>query len=139
VERVCDRVAIVRAGRLVLTGDVAALRAQHRRRVELRFDGPAPDLAGVEGVSDLRIQDGFMACALTGDPRAFLAAVGSRATDLTIEPARLEDAFLELYAGEEADEAGLAGARHAAASDEGAGGASPGPAAGSADRGDGGR
>jgi len=30
--------------------------------------------------------------------------------DLTIEPARLEDAFLELYAGEEAAEAADAGA-----------------------------
>ena len=106
VERVCDRVAIVRAGRLVALEDVAVIRAQRRRRVELRFDGPAPDLAGVEGAEDVRIDGGSLVCTLAGSPRAFLAAIaGSAVTDLVIEPARLEDAFLELYAGEEADEA----------------------------------
>ena len=106
VERVCDRVAIVRAGRLVLTEDVAALRAQRRRLVELRFEGPAPDLGRLDSVSELTVGDGVLSCALAGDPRAFLEAIrGSAVTDLVIEPARLEEAFLELYAGEEAAEA----------------------------------
>ncbi len=106
VERVCDRVAIVRAGRLVLTEDVAALRAQRRRLVELRFEGPAPDLGRLDGVTELVLGDGVLSCALAGDPRAFLEAIrGSAVTDLVIEPARLEEAFLELYAGEEAAEA----------------------------------
>ncbi len=106
VERVCDRVAIVRAGRLVLTEDVAALRAQRRRLVELRFEGPAPDLGRLDGVSELVVGEGVLSCALAGDPRAFLEAIrGSAVTDLVIEPARLEEAFLELYAGEEAAEA----------------------------------
>lgn len=108
VERVCDRVAIVRAGRLVLTGDVAALRAQRRRRVELRFEGPPPDLAGVPGVADVAVDAlaSVLTCALAGDPRPFLEAIRAAAViDLAIEPARLEDAFLELYAGEEAAEA----------------------------------
>ena len=106
VERVCDRVAIVRAGRLVLTEDVAALRAQRRRLVELRFEGPAPDLGRLDGVSELVVGEGVLSCALAGDPRAFLEAIrGSAVTDLVIEPARLEEAFLELYAGEEAEEA----------------------------------
>ena len=106
VERVCDRVAIVRAGRLVLTGDVRELRAQHRRTVELRFDGPAPDLATIDGVADLAVGQGILTCTLSGDPRPFLDAIrGAAVTDLVIEPARLEDAFLDLYAGEEAAEA----------------------------------
>jgi polyether ionophore transport system ATP-binding protein len=106
VERVCDRVAIVRAGRLVLTGDVAELRARHRRRVELRFEGAAPDLSGIEGIDDVVVGDGGLVCALAGDPRPFLDAIrGAAVTDLVIEPARLEDTFLDLYAGEEAAEA----------------------------------
>jgi len=108
VERVCDRVAIVRAGRLVLTGEVASLRAQRRRRVELRYEGPPPDLACVPGVGGIDVDTaaGFLACSLEGDPRPFLDAIRSATvTDLAIEPARLEDAFLDLYAGEEAAEA----------------------------------
>ncbi len=105
VERVCDRVAIVRGGRLVATEDVGTLLAQRKRRVELRFDGEAPVLAAVDGVSGLAVEAGRLTCALVGDPRPFLAAIaGAAVTDLVIEPSRLEDAFLELYAGEEAAE-----------------------------------
>ncbi len=104
VERVCDRVAIIRAGRLVAFEDVAGLLARRRRTVEMRLAGPAPDLDGVRGVSSVEARGGLLTCQLEGDVGPFLAAIaGSAITDLTIEAARLEDAFLELYEG--ADEA----------------------------------
>jgi ABC-2 type transport system ATP-binding protein len=99
VERVCDRVAIVRRGRLVALEEIGALLARRRRTVEMRVDGPPPSLAGVPGVTDVVVVDGHVRCQLEGDIRPFLAAIaGSSVTDLTIEPARLEDAFLEFYA-----------------------------------------
>lgn len=98
VERVCDRVAIVRRGRLVALEEIGSLLARRRRTVEMRLAGPAPDLAGVPGVSDVEVGDGHLRCRLVGDVRPFLAAItAAPLTDLTIEPARLEDAFLELY------------------------------------------
>jgi beta-exotoxin I transport system ATP-binding protein len=99
VERVCDRVAIVRHGRLVAVEDVAALIARRKRNVELRYDGPPPALDGVAGVSDL-VRDGDrLACRLEGDVGPFLAALRNvQVRDLVIEPARLEEAFLEFYA-----------------------------------------
>jgi ABC-2 type transport system ATP-binding protein len=107
VERVCDRVAIVRAGRLVEVDDVAALLGRQRRRASMRLGGPAPSLDGVPGVSEVIASAGRLDCALEGDPRPFLAAIaGAEVLDLVIEPARLEDAFLELYEGEAAAEAG---------------------------------
>ncbi|HEY3336398.1 MAG TPA: ABC transporter ATP-binding protein [Candidatus Limnocylindrales bacterium] len=106
VERVCDRVAVVRAGRLVALEDVGTLLARRRRRVEIRLSGPPPALADVAGVSNLVIAGDLVTCDLDGDPRAFIAALdGAPIADLTIEPARLEEAFLELYEGEAADEA----------------------------------
>ena len=106
VERVCDRVAIVRAGRLVALEDVASLIRRRKRRVEIELDGSAPDLSGVAGVSDVAVDGRRLSCALEGDPRALLAALdGAPVADLVIEPARLEDAFLEYYHGEEAEEA----------------------------------
>ncbi len=101
VERVCDRVAIVRRGRLVALEEIGALLARRRRTVEMRLAGPAPEFAGVPGVSDVVVVDGHLRCHLEGDVRPFLAAIaGSQVTDLTIEPARLEDAFLEFYTDE---------------------------------------
>ena len=105
VERVCDRVAIVRRGRLVALEEIGALLARRRRSVEMRVEGDPPTLAGVPGVSDVVAVGGHLRCHLEGDVRPFMAAIaGSQVTDLTIEPARLEDAFLELYADDAADE-----------------------------------
>src|SRR4051812_13278950 len=108
VERVCDRVAVVRAGRLVALDDVGALLARRRRRVEVRFAGAVPDLRAVPGVADLTAEGATVTCSLDGDPGPFLAALATASVaDVVIEPARLEDAFLELY--EDAPQLGVAG------------------------------
>ena len=102
VERVCDRVAIIRTGRLVALERVGALVAHRRRQVEARLDAPAPGLAAalaaLPGVSSLEARDDRLAFGLDGDVRPLLHLLeGMPLADLTIEPARLEDAFLELY------------------------------------------
>ena len=102
VERVCDRVAIIRAGRLVALERVGALLARRRRHVEARLDAPAPALiaalAGLPGITSLEARDDRLAVGLDGDVVALLRLLeGVPLADLTIEPARLEDAFLELY------------------------------------------
>ncbi len=98
VERVCDRVAIIRSGRLVALSDIEVLLDRRRRHVEMRFAGDAPALEGVPGVSDVVAQGGSLSCQLEGDVGPFLAAIAhAQVRDLTIEPARLEEAFLEYY------------------------------------------
>jgi ABC-2 type transport system ATP-binding protein len=107
VERVCDRVAIVRRGRLVALQDVASLLEHRKRNVALRAsEDDLPALAGVTGVSGIaRTADGRLTCQLEGDVGPFLAALaGHRITDLTIEPAHLEEAFLELYEDKEPED-----------------------------------
>jgi ABC-2 type transport system ATP-binding protein len=104
VERVCDRVAIVRKGELVALTDVGELLARRRRRVEMRLDGPPPALDGLPGVSDVRVEDDLLTCQLEGEPGPLVAALqGVGIRDLLIEPARLEEAFMEYYADETAD------------------------------------
>ena len=58
MERVCDRVAIVRAGRLVALEDIPALLARRKRNVELRAPRAAAGLTGVAGVVRSRADDG---------------------------------------------------------------------------------
>jgi len=102
VERVCDRVAIIRQGRLVALEDIPSLLARRKRNVEIRLQGPAPTLHDVPGVSDIQLADGRLTCRLEGDVGPFLAAIaGLSISDLTIEPARLEEAFLEFYEDED--------------------------------------
>jgi ABC-2 type transport system ATP-binding protein len=99
VERLCDRVAIVRRGRLVALENVDALLARRKRNVEMRVSAAPPVLEGVPGVSNVTVApDGRITCQLEGDVGPFVAALrNARIVDLTIEPAHLEEAFLELY------------------------------------------
>jgi ABC-2 type transport system ATP-binding protein len=98
VERVCDRVAIVREGRLVALEETAGLLARRRRNIMMRFTGPPPRLEDVSGITNVERGDGYLRCRVEGSVRPFLAAiVDTVVVDLTIEPARLEEAFLEFY------------------------------------------
>jgi ABC-2 type transport system ATP-binding protein len=105
VERICDRVAIIRAGHLMALKEVGDLLAHRKRRVSLRWIGSAPDLAGTAGLADVVIEGDRMTATLQGDVSSFVRAIASPALqDLTIEPARLEEAFLEFYAEDEPGE-----------------------------------
>jgi ABC-2 type transport system ATP-binding protein len=98
VERVCDRVAIVRAGRLVALEETAGLLARRQRNVTMRFTGPPPRLDAVSGITNVKHGDGSVTCRVDGDVRPFLAAIADTVVvDLTIEPAHLEEAFLAFY------------------------------------------
>jgi ABC-2 type transport system ATP-binding protein len=101
VERVCDRVAIIRRGRLMALHGVEELLARRKRRVQVRWRGVAPDLSDVPGLSDVVVDGDRLTGTLLGDVAPFVRAVASPSlVDLIIEPARLEEAFLEYYADE---------------------------------------
>jgi hypothetical protein len=52
----------------------------------------------VSGITNVEHGDGYLTCRVEGSVRPFLAAIADAAVvDLTIEPARLEEAFLEFY------------------------------------------
>jgi ABC-2 type transport system ATP-binding protein len=105
VERICDRVAIIRAGHLMALQNVDDLLKRRKKKVELRWRGAAPDLAGIPGLADIEVDGDRMRATLLGDVSGFVRAIASPSLeDLTIEPARLEEAFLEYYAGDEASE-----------------------------------
>jgi beta-exotoxin I transport system ATP-binding protein len=99
VERVCDRVAIIRAGHLMALQHVDELLARRKRTIHLRWRGGTPDLSSVPGLADVTVLGDRVSASLLGDVAPFVRAVASpELLDLTIEPARLEEAFLEYYA-----------------------------------------
>jgi ABC-2 type transport system ATP-binding protein len=103
VERLCDRVAIIRAGHLMAIHEVNELLARRRRRVTIRWRGAAPDLSSLPGLEDVQVDGSRVIGTLSGEVAGFVRAIASpNLEDLTIEPASLEEAFLEYYAPEEA-------------------------------------
>ena len=53
VEAVCDRVAMLRAGRIIETGRLDVLRGLAALHVHAVVDGAVPDLSGLDGVSNV--------------------------------------------------------------------------------------
>jgi ABC-2 type transport system ATP-binding protein len=98
VERVCDRVAIIRGGSLAALEHISTLVARRQRHVEVRFNGPPPDLGSIPGVTNVIVDRDIVTCRFAGDVLPLLRHLATLAVrDLTIEQARLEDVFLELY------------------------------------------
>jgi ABC-2 type transport system ATP-binding protein len=102
VERICDRVAIIRAGHLMVVQHVDELLARRKRTIRLRWRDGTPNLSSVPGLADVTVQGDRVSATLLGDVAPFVRAVASpELLDLTIEPASLEEAFLEYYAEEQ--------------------------------------
>ncbi|OON28103.1 MULTISPECIES: ABC transporter ATP-binding protein [Micromonospora] len=98
VEAVCDRVAILRAGRLVDVATVPELRRLHRSEVTARFTGAAPDLAAVPGVDLIDQAGGMLRFSLAGPPAPALRALAAAdVTALTVREPSLEEIFLDYY------------------------------------------
>ncbi len=99
VERVCDRVAMLRSGKLVTVGTVVQLRQAERRRVVADFsaDVDASALAHFGQVTASSARHVELLVAQTQVP-ALVARLGMLPlADLLVEHPTLEEAFLEHY------------------------------------------
>ena len=106
VERLCDRVGIIRAGDLMAVHDVDELLQRRKRRVMLRWRGAAPEPETLPGLTDVVVDGSRITGTLSGEIAGFVRSIASpNLEDLTIEPASLEEAFLEYYADAGEDEA----------------------------------
>jgi ABC-2 type transport system ATP-binding protein len=103
VERVCDRVGIIRDGHLVTVADVGDLKARSLRKIELHFDGPAPEEAfsKLAGVQDLDSHGETLTISLEGPVDAVIKEA-ARHTVVNIETREptLEDLFLAYFGGD---------------------------------------
>jgi ABC-2 type transport system ATP-binding protein len=100
VEALCDRVSIIRSGRIVESGTLDELRHLTRTSVTAELATVPPDLAVLPGVHDVVVTDHRVACEVDTDAleevmRA-LSAAGIRR--LISHPPTLEELFLRHYA-----------------------------------------
>jgi ABC-2 type transport system ATP-binding protein len=100
VQRVADRVGLVREGRLALVEPVETLRRRAFTRVEVTFAGPPPadGLADVAGVRELGRRGHVVTFALEGEADPLVKALARyHVVALDSREADLDDIFLELY------------------------------------------
>jgi len=102
VERVCDRIGIIRDGRLIAVERVVDLlgRTQRRASVEFVEQVDLDELRSLPGVSDLVAEDGRVSFRVTGDLDAVVKAISRHTVaDLELAHPTLEEVFLTYYEG----------------------------------------
>jgi ABC-2 type transport system ATP-binding protein len=98
VEATCDRVGILRSGRLVDQGSLSELRHLSAQTIEVTFDGPAPELGPLPGVAIQATTPNALHLEVSGELSPLLAELaGHRIISLTSRPPSLEELFLHHY------------------------------------------
>ena len=100
VEAVCDRVGILRNGRLVDQGTLEQLRHLSVQTVEVTFAGRAPELPQLPGVHVVSAGANALRFEVTGSVGPLIAAIaGHPVATLTSREPSLEEIFLHHYDG----------------------------------------
>ncbi|ALV38566.1 hypothetical protein AS200_14760 [Streptomyces sp. CdTB01] len=103
VEALCDRVAILRSGRLVEIGTLAEMRHLSALAIEATFTSTPPDLSRVPGVSDIEIEGNRVRLRVQGSVEPLLDRLtAARVTQLLSREPSLEELFLARYGAEPA-------------------------------------
>jgi ABC-2 type transport system ATP-binding protein len=98
VEAVCDRVGILRGGRLVDEGTLAELRHLGAQTVEVTFAGPVPALPQIDGVAAAAAGENALSFEVTGSVAPLLSALaGKDVVSLRSREPSLEEIFLHHY------------------------------------------
>ena len=104
VQRVANRVGIIRHGHLVAVETVADLRSKAIRTVNIFFDGPvdASAFEGLPGVREATSQNEHVTLSFDGQMETLLKVVTERfhVLDITTHEADLEEIFLTYYRDE---------------------------------------
>jgi len=105
VQRVANRVGIIRHGKLIAVETVADLRSKAIRTVNIFFDGPvdAGEFKGLPGVREVASQNEHVTLSFDGQMETLLKVVTERyhVLDITTHEADLEEIFLTYYRDEE--------------------------------------
>lgn len=106
IEQTCDRVAIIREGRLVKIDHVTALKDLHQHEVEISFTGPASmewfkNVAGVTSVAQ-GADEHILQINVQGELTEIIRIAGEHhATNIDTHEPSLEEVFLRFYEPEQ--------------------------------------
>ena len=102
VEKVCDRVGIIRQGKLITVETIESLKSHSIRQLDIHFAAPVPKekFINIPGVRDIVVEDNLLTCTVVGslDALVKVAARFEVANIISHEPS-LEDIFMTFYNG----------------------------------------
>jgi ABC-2 type transport system ATP-binding protein len=100
VEKVCDRVGIIRQGKLVTVETIETLKSHSVRQLEIHFARAIPKekFSNVQGIRDILVQDKLLTCNVVGSLDALVkAAAQFEVINIISHEPSLEDIFMTYY------------------------------------------
>jgi ABC-2 type transport system ATP-binding protein len=100
VERVCERVAIIRQGRILKVSTVSELKTKELRQLAITFGQAAPEelFAHISGVRDVVADGNCLSCVVQGSIDPVVKALAAyEVKDMICQEPSLEDVFLDFY------------------------------------------
>jgi ABC-2 type transport system ATP-binding protein len=98
VQRLCNRVGIIREGKIVEISDIHTLQQDNYKKVNVIAEGLEPSAFDLPGVTNIQAEDGTLHFFFKGDVNGLLKTLGGfKLTDVTIEEPTLEEIFMQYY------------------------------------------
>ena len=98
VQRLCNRVGIIREGKIAEISDIRTLQQNNYKKVNVTAEGLNPAAFDLPGVSNVQAEDGTLHFFFKGDINAVLHKLSSfQVNDVIIEEPTLEEIFMHYY------------------------------------------
>ena len=98
VDKICDRVAIIREGKPIALEDVETLKSKSGKKIKLKIK---EDPCKFKGPKDMKITDGWIEFITSDDINHWIKEIAKfTVEDLKISDFSLEDIFIRYYEGE---------------------------------------
>src|SRR5512136_2172069 len=98
VQRLCNRVGIIREGKIAEISDIRTLQQNNYKKVRVEAVGLDADLFNLPGVTNLQTEDSSVHFFFKGDINSVLQKLGAvKVSDVTIEEPTLEEIFMHYY------------------------------------------
>ena len=98
VQRMCNRVAIIKEGSIINIQDIKTLQKDNYKKIRVTAEGVAEVHFDLPGVTKLEHEDGTLSFFFKGDINLLMRRISeNEITDVTIEDLTLEEIFMHYY------------------------------------------
>jgi ABC-2 type transport system ATP-binding protein len=98
VQRMCNRVGIIKEGKIIEIADIKTLQRNNYKKVQVVADSFAEGCFDIPGVTNLEHSNGAVRFFYKGDPNNIIRKVSEmKVSDVTIEEPTLEEIFMHYY------------------------------------------
>jgi ABC-2 type transport system ATP-binding protein len=98
VQKICNRVAIIREGEIVEIQDIKTLQKDNYKKISVQAQEIDEGRFNIEGVSNLEKSDGALSFFYKGDINVITRLISEKqVTDVNIEEPTLEEIFMHYY------------------------------------------